>query len=198
MDIYLDIYKANADIFTKIPVLQLNDSIEIRGINPNFIDTEAKYYLLNSNDELIKKYLPGAYVETIDESKEKINEFINRFLLSSSILFCIASKQTHVPVGYILCHSPLSSFQNSNEKTNEWLIDFWLNKEQRGRGLMYASIYTVCNYLKQMEVPALYAYSDKFNLDSIKALQKSQFIILGETIDRKMYKFGVILNRENK
>jgi RimJ/RimL family protein N-acetyltransferase len=198
MDIYLDIYKANADIFTKIPVLHLNDSIEIRGIHPNYIDAEAKYYLLNSNDELIKKYLPGAFVETIDESIEKIYEFAKRFVLRSSILFCIASKETHVPVGYILCNSPLSSFQNSNEKINEWLIDFWLNKEQRGRGLMYASIYTVCNYLKQMEVPALYAYSDKINLDSIKVLQKSQFILHGETIDRKMYKFGVILNRGNK
>lgn len=189
---YFERYKADHTIFEGIPKIDMGGTI-LRGILPHMLEAESKMYLINSKDELTRKYLPAAYADNEEEALKKLNDYIDRFLLKAGILFSIATKEKSIPVGYILCNSPATVYPDSKEAINDWTIDFWLREQVRGRGIMTAAVYNVLGYLQRMEVPRVYAFVDKTNEISIKILKKCHMIQVDETYDKKMYKFGIRL-----
>jgi RimJ/RimL family protein N-acetyltransferase len=187
---YFEKYKVDMQIFEGIPTIDMGGTV-LRGIFPNLVETEAKAYLLNSKESLVKKFLPGAYVETEEQALDKLHDYVQRYLLRASILFCVATKEKQIPVGYVLCNSPVMTYQNSNRIINDWTIDFWLAERARGRGIMIAAAYNALVYLNKMKVPGVYAFTDKENAKSINILIKCGMTLIEETADKKMYKYGV-------
>ncbi len=194
--IYIDIYQANSDIFRIMPILPVGDSVIIRPIIVDQLEVEADSYLDVSNDNLIKQFLQEVYVVNLSQAKEKLESYIQRYLSYASIPFVIALKDTKIPLGYIICHSPLCTYHNSTERMNEWSIDFWLRKEVRGKNLMTSALNTMLQYLQKMEIPHISAYTLKNNFKCIEVLKKNNFANTGETPDNKMYRFNVWLNRQ--
>lgn len=188
----MDLYKASHTIFEGIPKIDLGGA-HIRGIFPNKLELEAKAYLLNCNDIEIKTFLPTVYVETEAQAIEKLNGFIDRFLLKAGVFFCIAAKDRSIPVGYILCNSPLVNFKDSEEKMGDWTIDFWIANPYRGKGIMSAALYRVLGYLQLKEVNRVYAYTHKNNLASIRVIEKCNLIPCGLSGDNLLLRFGVKL-----
>jgi RimJ/RimL family protein N-acetyltransferase len=183
-------------MFDKIPTIKIGQII-LRSIYPDQIEIEAKYYHLISCDSLVKKYLPGAYTENEEQALIKINEYIHRTLSGASVLFCIARTDDKKPIGYILCNSPILNFHNSNERVGNWTIDFWLHQGIRGKGIMSVCIMNILDHMQKMQIPKVFAYTDKENIESIRVLQKCNMKIVDETIDDKMYIFSVLLNKPN-
>ncbi len=189
---YLDRYKACHTIFEDIPKLDFG-GVHLRGIFYNKIELEAKAYHLNSSDLLVKKYLPGAFSSSESKAKEKLNDYINRFILKACIPFTIATRERSIPLGYVLCHSPLVNFKDSEEKINDWTIDFWLGESIRGQKFIEHVLYGVLGYLQSKEVDRVYMYVDKDNHISIHIIEKCKLIYLGESGDGKLFKYGVKL-----
>ena len=152
---FLQKYKCDTDMFDKIPTIKIGQMM-LRGLYPNELETEAKYYNVISSDSLVKKYLPGAYTENEEEALDKIKQYINRTLSGASVLFCIAAADKK-PIGYILCNSPIMNFENSSEQIGEWTIDFWLHKGARNNGIMAVSIQYILNHMQKMKIPKVYA-----------------------------------------
>ena len=191
---YMDRYKACHTIFEGIPKIDLGD-VQLRGFFPNKLELESKYYFRNTFDPLVKKYLPGAYVESEAEALNKINDYIDRFIFKSCIPFTIATRELS-PIGYILCHSPLVNFQNTEEKIGDWTIDFWLNKDVRGQKIMKPLLFRLLGYLQEKELDRVFMYVDKDNDVSIHIIEQCHFINVGESGDGKLYKYGIKLKRE--
>lgn len=192
---YLELYKACHTIFEGIPKIDLG-GVHLRGFFPDKLDIESKTYLNNSNDLLVKKYLPGAYASNEIEARAKIEGYIDRYLLMSCIPFTIATRERSIPIGYVLCHSPLVRFKDSSERIGDWTIDFWLAKSVRGQGIMEPILYRILNYLQTKELDRVYMYVDKENDVSIHIIEKTNFILVGESADCKLFKYGIKLKRE--
>jgi RimJ/RimL family protein N-acetyltransferase len=187
---YIDIYKACHSIFEGIPKLDLG-GVLLRGFLLDKLDIEAKVYAINSNDILVKKYLPGAYCKNEIEAKSKLNEEIKKFYLKACVPFTIIERENLLPIGYVFCNSPLSTYQNNDEKIGDWTIDFWLSKSVRGQRIMEQVLYRVLAYLQLKEVDRVYMYVDKDNNASIRIIEKCYLIYLGESEDGKQFKYGV-------
>lgn len=188
---YCSIYKSGKEIFCKVPKIDLGEII-LRGILWGKLELEAHYYYLCSYDEMVKKYLPGAYVSGEDEAAKMLLNYQERFFLRNSFLFCVTTRELR-PIGYVLCNSPLVTYINADEPINDWTIDFWLNKQYRGKGIATSAVYNTCVYLQKMSVPQVFAFVNKSNEKSIKLLKNINMNLLEETYDKQMYKFGVRL-----
>ncbi len=191
---YLDRYKACHTIFEGIPKIDLGD-VHLRGFFPEKLDIESKMYLANSNDLFVKKYLPGAYVSTEQEARMILDDYINRFIFKCCVPFTIATRERSIPIGYIMCNSPLISYKDSKERIDDWTIDFWLASKVRGKRIMEPILYNVLVYLQEKELDRVYMYVDKDNFVSIHIIEKCKLIHIGESGDGKLYKYGVKFKR---
>lgn len=189
---YLEHYKACHTLFEAIPRLDMG-GVFVRGPWLKNLQLESEVYHFNSSDSLVKKYLPGAFSLNEKDAFDKINGYIDRFILKSCIPFIIATKEMSVPIGYILCHSPLVSYKGSKERINDWTIDFWLGPAYRGQGIMETVLYNVIGYLQIKEVDRVYMFVDKDNYPSIHIIEKCTSVLVGESGDGKLYKYGVKL-----
>ncbi len=186
---FIEHLKANSDIFEQIRNIDIPHNYVMTPIFTEALDSEAMLYWFNSQDDGVKKYLPGAYVATEEEAKTKLNEYIQRMILHNGILYSIRSIRDKFPLGYILLNSPISS-----SGLNEWSIDFWLNKQHRGKGLMTSAISNLLQYLQLMDVEEVYALVDKDNISSIKILDSFEFEIkeTEKNGERLVYKLRLI------
>lgn len=184
-------YKANYDIFDRIPEIDMG-SIVLRAVVSES-ESEAQAYLQNSNNNSVKKYLPNAYVETEEAAFGKMHDFARSFLMKKSILFAIALKENPFPIGYILCSSPLQTFTSSDLTMDEWTIDFWLAESSRHQGIMKVAINTVLNYLKSKNVAKVFAFADKRNSTSINLLKKCNMEYIDDSSIKDMMTFGIKL-----
>lgn len=192
---YLSKYKADNRMFDEIPTINLGQFM-LRSIYPNNLKLEAKFYYKISCDPLVKKYLPGAYVESEEEALIKIEEYVHRTLSGASVLFCVANSANKFPFGYILCSSPIMNYIDSEERIGDWTIDFWMHELNRGKGIMTFAVQNALAHMQSMQIPKVLAFTDKSNEKSMRLLEKCSMKIIGETSDDKMYKFAVLLNDE--
>ena len=184
-------YKADYDIFDGIPEIDMG-SIVLRGVVSES-ESEAKAYLQNSHNKSVQKYLPNAYVETMEAAFGKMHDFARAFLMKKGILFAIALKKDPSPIGYILCSSPLQTFTSSDLTMDEWTIDFWLAESSRDQGIMKVAINTVLGYLKSKNVKTVFAFADKKNRTSINLLRKCNLEYIDDTSIKDMMTFGIKL-----
>ncbi len=184
-------YKANYDIFDKIPEIDMG-SLVLRGLVADSA-SEAKAYFENANNNSVKKYLPNAYAATEEAAFGKIHDFARSFLLKKGLLFAIALKENPSPIGYILCNSPLQTFTSSDITIDEWSIDFWLAEAARDQGIMRVAINTVLSYLKGMGVTQVFAFADHRNQTSINLLRKCNMEYIDDSSVQKMLTFAIKL-----
>lgn len=187
---YSEYYKACETIFDDVPNLDV-EGVHLRGIFLDEIELESKAYFTNSSDSSTEKYLPGVYCLDEAEAKTKLIDYTGRFLNKYCIPFTVAVGNKSVPIGYILCHSPLTNYSDSEEKIDDWTIDFWLGEGVRGKGIMKSVLYCVLEYLQSKEVDRVYLYVDKDNYICIHILEKLGFIPFRDSSDPKFYKYGV-------
>ncbi len=162
--------------------------IKIRNLSLNNIELEAKYYALISNYTLLKKYLPGAYVQNETHAKEKISEYFDRHLHKVSITLCIA-RTDNKPIGYIMLNAP-----GIYEEIDNWTIDFWLHESMQGHGIMAASLSAVLNQLKNSNLSSVLFFVKKDNQKALKVLSNIGLKSKKEALDKSMYQLGVLLN----
>ncbi len=190
---YLDIYKSNISIFERIPKLDLG-GVFLRGFLMDNIEIESKVYHINSSDSLVEKYLPGACSKSEEDAKQKVLDLTRNYLLKLCVPFVIASSSEKVPLGYIVCNTPLYySSENYDEKIDDWTIDFWLNESVRGKKIMYHALYCILGYLQSNEVERVYIFIDKDNYPSIRIIEKCDLIFIKEVDEGKKLKYGVAL-----
>lgn len=96
-----------------------------------------------------------------------------------------------MPIGYIICFSPLTTDRDSGEKIDDWTIDIWLGEGVRGKGIMEHVLYRVLEYLHSKEVDRVYMYVDKDNYISIHIIEKLGCTLLRDSGDGKFYQYGV-------
>lgn len=192
---YSDRYQASIDIFQSIPYIEMG-KVTLRGFILEKINMEAKFYLQNSSDKLVKKYLPKVYVSNENEAKKVINELIDRFIFKACIPFTIAEKERKFPIGYVLCNSPLLVYEDTKTPMNEWTIDFWINEEIRNYGICSAAVWNVLLFLKRMLVKEVYAFVDKENTASIRVLEKCGMYLHEEVSNKKMWKYKINLETD--
>jgi len=170
---YSEETKCNKDMFYVIPQIDIGAAV-IRFIRTDIIDAEAEYYVINSQNEGVKKYIPGAYPRNRDHARELLSEDINKFILNRSLFLTIAFKKTDrqqpIPFGYISCNAP-GTYRNFNE----WTIDFWLNEKNRGKGIMAIVVDVVLYYLKSKGVSKVCAFTKRDNEAAMRVLQKNHF-----------------------
>src|SRR5690606_35597561 len=154
----------------------------------NNLELEAKYYALVSNNRLLKRYLPGAYVENETDAKKKINEYLERHFAKVSITLCIA-RPDKKPIGYIMLNAP-----GIYEEIDNWTIDFWLHESMQGNGIMAASLSAVLNQMKNSNISSVLFFVKKDNQKALNVLSNIGLKSKKEAVDESMYQLGVLLN----
>ncbi|WP_291123024.1 GNAT family N-acetyltransferase, partial [Flavobacterium sp. UBA6046] len=166
--------KCNPEIFEKKFSIEVGPNIILKPIFEELVKMESKFYLLNSKNEKVKKYIPFAYVEDEDSALNKINQFImDTIAFKTSILYCIRITDGQIPmmpIGYINLESPLSP-----NGLNNWSLNFWLSEHYQNKNIMVASVFNCLNFLKEMGVTTIKAIVDDDNFRSIKLLTKLDF-----------------------
>lgn len=84
--------EVNPDIFKTVPHIDMGEQLILTGLYLGNLEKEQEYYLKLSSYEELQKFISGAYVESIEESKEKIKGYMVRFVLRRGILYCIRIK----------------------------------------------------------------------------------------------------------
>lgn len=187
---YYERYKANIEIFNDVPKIDLG-GVVLRSLIPNKIEVEAQVYLQISKSNLVRQFLPNAYVSTEAEAMDKMRYFVEAFLLKQGFLFCIAIKETNVPIGYVLCNSPLQVYSDGKTPIGDWTVNYWIAEYASGKGITDVALHNTLRYLKQMEVPRVFAFVDKTNERGIKLLDKSIMKFIDATSMQNMYKYGI-------
>lgn len=163
--------------------------IKVRHIAWNNFELEAEFYKLISSDISVKKYLPGAYVETLEQAKEKIKEFGDQALYKAALPLVIANSKNQ-PIGYILCNAPGHIYK----EIDEWTIDYWLYKDMRGKGIVTGCLGGVLNQFKDIGIPSVLFFVKKDNIKALKVLYNLEIKSKKESHDPTMYQLGVRLN----
>lgn len=148
----------------------MGEQLILTGLFLEKIEKEQEYYLKRSSYKELQRFIPGAYVKNIEESREKVTEHVLRFVLGRGILYCIRIKENRMPLGYILINSPVD-----NVCCNEWNLDFWLGPNLSNGGIMSLAIPYVLDYLRDMGVKVLHTQVDKENYAAIHLLEKIGF-----------------------
>ncbi len=194
INMYYERYRANTEIWNGIPTLNLG-AITIRPFYLNQIETEAKFLLINNNDELVRRYLPSMFVENEEQAMSILEDFILRFQVKRSILFCITNTQSAIPYGYIICDSPEAFNPATKKAMGDWSISFLIKSDLRKQGIVYKCVANVLTYLQKMEVPRVYFFVDKANTASINLLTTKIKAIQVDVIHPTL-KFGIRLRRD--
>jgi len=101
--------KADTIIFEMYKSIPAGNELMLKPIVPDTIDSEAFFYKLNTHNEGVKKYLPSVYVESEEEAKKKLLDFITRQLLRGTLFYCIHLTPKPLPVGYIHFSTPFTA-----------------------------------------------------------------------------------------
>lgn len=162
--------KVDTEVFEKIRFIPVGDSLILKPIIPEFFEEEAMCYLINSNNVGVKKNIPEAYVENLEQAKKKLLDFSQRMIFRGSLFYCIRLIEQPFPIGYIHMNSPLTP-----TGLDSWTVDFWLGEEVQGNGIMTSSLVYLIDYLQSYGVPEIKALVYPDNVKSIKVLEKANF-----------------------
>lgn len=162
--------KANKEIFEKNRFIPVGQHVILTPVDINSIEKESMFYLINSQNDAVKTYLPKIYAETPEEAKEKLIDFAVQFQFKCSLFYCIKTIKEGYPIGYIQMNTPLAPMG-----LECWNVVFWLGKIFQGRGVMTISLYHLLVYLQQFGVLEVKALVHSENIKSIKILENLNF-----------------------
>jgi RimJ/RimL family protein N-acetyltransferase len=180
--------KIDLDIFEESAIINVGSSFILTPIYHTILESERAFYLVNSMNEELKKYLPSVHANTKEAAEKILIDFLGRTAFKQSLLFCIRLKEQKYPVGYINFNTPISSTE-----LNDWSVDFWLGPSMQGKGIMTLALHHALFHLQKYKVPRIIAVVDKDNLKSIKVLERVGFGLIEEEITGKRFIYGVAL-----
>jgi len=163
---YDDKLKVDSDIFKDLVSISVGNSLLLTPIYHSMLDNEATLYLVNSNNENLKKYLPLVHADTKEKAQTILLDFLGRTAFKQSLLLCIRPKEQKFPIGYINFNTPIAA-----TGLNSWTVDFWLGPPMQGKGIMSAALVQGLLYLQKYNAPGVKALVDKDNINSINVLE---------------------------
>lgn len=184
-----DYYKVDIALFNTFRVLHLGGGHIIRPLKLTQLELEGKVFYHNSHYDDIKKYLPKLYPDTEEKAHKILSDILYETMVRRRFLYAICMEKENFPFGYILCSSPLTTFQNSDKEVGEWLIDFWLNQHIHNRGIMTQALPFLFDYLAEFKISKIVAFTDKTNFASIKVLKKLGFMQKEVSWNKNFYQF---------
>jgi RimJ/RimL family protein N-acetyltransferase len=180
--------KIDLDIFKDSAIIESGSSLILSPIYHTILESEREFYVVNSNNDALKKYLPSVYADNSEKAEKILGDFLGRTVFRQSILFCIRHKTLKYPVGYINFNTPISS-----TGLNDWSVDFWLGPSWQGKGIMTVALHHGLLHLKKYKVPSMIAIIDKDNLNSIRVLERIGFRFIHEEITGKRFIYNKAL-----
>lgn len=164
--------KINNEFFDNQKTFHLSEQIILNSINDEILDGEAYFYFQNSNYSNVKEYLPNAFPISQDDAKVKLQDFLYRGILKTSILYTIRIMPDGYPIGYININTPANS-----DGLDSWSLDFWINPKFQGKNIITVSILSILKHLKEFGVKEVKAIVHISNMPAIKVLEKTNFQI---------------------
>lgn len=180
---YNEKIQADEELFRILRAIPVNENILLRLIVKSHMDMEAIGYLDISSMSIIQKYIPYAYVRTIEEAKDKVLEFRTRTEQGGGLFYFISDLNTKIPLGCLNLASPLTE-----TGLNSWTVDFWIHPRYQGRGIVTQSLTSALKYLKNYSVTEVRALVNGENDKSINVLSNSGFSYEKESDDILVYK----------
>jgi RimJ/RimL family protein N-acetyltransferase len=188
---YDETIRADSNIFSFKPIpVQENFLLRPISAKPEIFDAEVQFYKMNSQSEEVRRFLPGAFADSVDVAKEKLVQLIQKGIFKGTVTYCICEKGYPSPLGYICLNSPLVP-----SGYNTWTIDFWSGETMRGKALMTVSVHTLLGYAQENAIEEVKALVDPENQKAINVLERAGFGFLGqEPEEERRYIYGVRLN----
>ncbi|MES2266152.1 MAG: GNAT family protein [Bacteroidota bacterium] len=188
---YDNVIRADSNIFSFKPIpVQENFLLRPISAKPEIFDAEIEFYKINSQSEEVRRFLPGAYADTVEEAKEKLVLLIQKGVFKGAVTYCICEKGYPAPLGYICLNSPLIP-----SGYNTWTIDFWSGETMRGKALMTVCVHTLLGYAQENAIEEVKAIVDPENQKAINVLERAGFVYLSQEAEgERRYIYGVRLN----
>jgi len=176
----------DTDIFKDPVSINVGSSLLLTPIYHTLLDNEAALYVLNSNNDDLKKHLPLLHADNKEKAKKILLDLLGRTVFKQSILLCIRLREQKFPIGYIHFNTPLAP-----TGFDDWTVDFWLGPPMQGKGIMTTALVHALLYLQKYKAPGVRALVDKDNIKSIKVMEKVGFGFQEEELTRKRYVYSV-------
>ncbi|MBR6504583.1 MAG: GNAT family N-acetyltransferase [Clostridia bacterium] len=147
-----------------------------------FKKEDAEEYFKIANDTIIKKYIPFASPDTIEECTELIDNYINLDFIND-FYFVIEDLHTHQLIGAVLCF-----------RTTSFTLDtsYFIAKNYRGNGFILETLEVFIDYLsKNTSYKTLFFMIKKDNLASKKIMKKLGSKIINATIHTSSYEYRI-------
>ena len=182
--------KANPDIFLKVKNIEAGPELVLTPPSLDVLDEDAKCYVVNSNNPDVLKFIPSVYANNIEDAKVMLKGFINNLIFGGCLPYSIRLKNG-IPIGYIILYSPLMD----STKSNEWNIDFWMNKSFMNNGIMTYCLHMCVRYLQENEVKVINALVHEQNDKTLQVLGNVGFSQVDkEAGGEKRLVYGIRLN----
>jgi len=147
-----------------------------------FKKEDAEEYLAIANEIEIKKFLPFASPDNLEECVELIEnycdlDFVNDFY------FILEDKSTHHLIGALLCF-----------RTTTFTLDtsYFISKDYRGNGFILEALKVFIYYLSKNTVyKTLFFMINNKNLASKKIMQKLGSKVINESIQTSSYEYQI-------
>ena len=147
-------------------------------------DSESMFEIYSDKEAM--KYRANLPFENLSEAEEMINQTITDYELGLKFRFAIVKKETNELIGTILYFT-----ENKDSEICKIGYSLWKNHWKQGFAIETLNGFT--NYLKTQKFNKLEAKVFKMNVDSIKLLNKLDFILIEDTNDEKLFTFEKII-----
>lgn len=147
-------------------------------------DSESMFEIYSDKEAM--KYRANLPFENLSEAEEMINQTITDYELGLKFRFAIVKKETNELIGTIL-------YFTENKDSEICKIGYSLGKNHWKQGFAIETLNGFTNYLKTQKFNKLEAKVFKMNVDSIKLLNKLDFILIEDTNDEKLFTFEKII-----
>jgi len=151
--------------FTPFPNIETKNLI-LRKMN--YTDVTDLYEM--RKDPRMNEFVDTRIDENIDETKNYIDLMNKGIDENKWIIWAIEHKQSNKVIGTV-------SIWNINSEKNSGEVGYGIIPDFQGQGLMKESLLSVIEYgFNPMNLKELYAYTEENNLNSIKLLEKCDFV----------------------
>ncbi len=130
-------------------------------------------YEIFSDDETTI-YTPEKKVESTKVVSDRLNGVVHRYHRGESFTHYITLKKINKVIGVIDIISP-SLVEKDYDIKDTWFIEYFLNKELWGRGIMSGIVGAIVNTMKKRGINRIGALCDSNNIRSVTILKKIGF-----------------------
>jgi len=154
--------------------IPLGGSFYLRILDPTKIKEESMTYLLTSNTEDVKKYLPGAYASTKEQAKALLDKHILSVATELEIVYRICLNSG--TIGYVIVGTGRMNHIRTKGRFFGFTVDFWMMEMFRGKNIATSAVSNTVKFLFDSGLDEVYALVDPENYASQRVLEKCSFV----------------------